>query len=112
MKPRVRLSVMAGLLIATMLLAFRVPSASTEEKLVNLNTASAAELAGLKGIGERKAEAIVAHREEHGPFKAVDDLAQVKGIGPKLLEQLRPHVTLGTAAKAPAGAPESAAAKH
>ena len=62
---------------------------------VNINTADAATLAGsLRGIGQRKAEAIVAYRNENGPFKSVDDLVNVKGIGAKTLEQLRPMIAL------------------
>jgi competence protein ComEA len=108
---RLRLSVVTGLLLMACLLAIRMPTASAEEKMINVNTASAAELAGLKGIGEKKAQAIVAYREQNGSFKAVDDLAQVKGIGPKLLEQLRPQVTVGADAKAKAAA-VAAPAKH
>lgn len=62
---------------------------------VNINTADAATLAdGLKGVGLKKAEAIVAYRNEHGPFKSVDELVNVKGIGEKSLEKLRPLVAL------------------
>ncbi len=49
---------------------------------VNMNTADAQAIAGkVKGIGVKRAEAIVAYRTEHGAFKSFDDLAQVKGIG-------------------------------
>jgi competence protein ComEA len=62
---------------------------------VNINTADADTLAGsLRGIGRSKAEAIVAYRDENGPFKSVDDLVNVKGIGAKTLEQLRPMIAL------------------
>ena len=57
---------------------------------VNINRADAATLAGsLKGIGMRKAEAIVAYRTEHGPFKSVDELANVKGIVQQLTRTRR-----------------------
>jgi competence protein ComEA len=59
---------------------------------VNINTAGQKELADLPGIGATKAEAIVKYREEHGPFASVDDLAKVKGIGQKSLENLREHI--------------------
>jgi len=53
---------------------------------VNINSASAEEIASsLSGIGPKKAEAIVAYRKAHGPFKSVDDLSQVKGIGSKTI---------------------------
>lgn len=57
---------------------------------VNLNTASAQELAAkLHGIGQSKAEAIVAHREAHGPFTQVEQLLNVKGIGQSTLDRNR-----------------------
>jgi len=63
---------------------------------VNINKASTAQLAlELNGIGPSKAEAIVRYREEHGAFKTVDDLVNVKGIGPKTLEKLRSQIVAG-----------------
>lgn len=57
-------------------------------KAVNINTADAATLAdGLIGVGQSKAEAIVAYRKEHGAFKSPDQLAEVKGIGDKLVQK-------------------------
>ncbi len=57
---------------------------------VNVNTADAATLAReLQGIGPAKAQAIVAHRDKHGPFRSVDDLARVKGIGRKTVDRNR-----------------------
>jgi competence protein ComEA len=61
---------------------------------VNLNTASRDELVTVPGIGPAKAEAIVEHRKAHGPFKSVDDLKQVKGFRDKLVERLRPGLTV------------------
>jgi competence protein ComEA len=61
---------------------------------VNLNTATTAELDELPGIGPATASAIVRDREEHGPFRAVGDLARVRGIGPAKLETLRDLVTV------------------
>lgn len=51
------------------------------EQSININTADVAELTKLKGIGVKKAEAIIAWRTEHGGFKSVDQLIEVKGIG-------------------------------
>jgi competence protein ComEA len=57
---------------------------------VNINTADAATLAReLKGIGEARGKAIVQYRTEHGPFRSIDELALVKGIGPKVIERNR-----------------------
>ncbi len=60
---------------------------------ININTATAAELDTLPGIGPATAQAIVTDRDAHGPFASVDDLARVRGIGPAKLAQLRPLVT-------------------
>ena len=55
---------------------------------VDVNTADAKTLAReLQGIGMAKAEAIVTYREKNGPFKSADDLAKVKGVGKKLVDQ-------------------------
>ncbi|KMK52991.1 ComE operon protein 1 [Fructobacillus sp. EFB-N1] len=62
--------------------------------LVNLNTASAKELEALDGIGPKKAEQIVAFREEKHRFQSVEDLKEVGGIGPKRFEQLKNQVTV------------------
>lgn len=66
---------------------------------VNINTADAKTLAAnINGIGEKKAEAIVQYRKKHGPFKNADDLTNIKGIGPKLIDKNR-DVLLVTNAK-------------
>ncbi len=65
---------------------------------VNINTADAETLAKiLKGVGPAKAEAIVEHRKKHGPFKSLDQLAGVSGIGKKLVEMNREVITVGEA---------------
>ena len=60
-----------------------------ESGKVNLNTANINELTALKGIGEKKAQAIVDYREKQGKFTTVDQLADVSGIGPATLEANR-----------------------
>ena len=62
---------------------------------LDLNTATAEELATLPGIGAELAGRIVAYREEHGGFSDVEELLQVPGIGPGILEGLRDYVTVG-----------------
>lgn len=65
------------------------------DSLVNINTASVEELDTLPGIGPVLGERIVAFRDEHGPYTSVDQLTDVEGISDRLVETLRPHVTLG-----------------
>ncbi|WP_100488652.1 helix-hairpin-helix domain-containing protein [Sporolactobacillus pectinivorans] len=60
---------------------------------VNINTADETDLQNLSGIGPAKAKAILQYREEHGPFKSVDDLTNVSGIGEKSLEKIKPEAT-------------------
>lgn len=62
--------------------------------LVNLNTASVAELERLPGIGPALAGRIVADRERNGPFQRIEDLARVPGIGPAIVARVRPFVTV------------------
>ena len=62
---------------------------------IDINHAAWWELQALQGIGEKRAKDIVAHRDRHGPFKSVDELVRVSGIGPKTLRGLRPHLTAG-----------------
>jgi competence protein ComEA len=61
---------------------------------VNINTATASELEKLPGIGPVRAAAIVDYRQKNGPFRALEDLAAVTGIGAKTLEALKEQVTL------------------
>lgn len=73
--------------ILTALLALTF-SAFTHAGPININTADVQALSkNIKGIGLKKAEAIIAYREKHGKFNTVDDLKKVKGIGNKLLEK-------------------------
>ena len=61
---------------------------------LNVNTAEAAALEELPGIGPALAAAIVEHRRRHGPFATVDELVEVSGIGPAKLERIRPLATV------------------
>jgi competence protein ComEA len=70
---------------------------------VNINTANKDQLDGLKGIGPAKAQAIIDYRTKNGPFKTVDDLQKVPGIGPATMKQIRGDLTV-TGASAPAKA--------
>ncbi len=78
-----------GRVLAVVLVAVFVMTGlafATDAANVNINTASVEELTQLKRVGEKYAEKIVAFREANGPFKSVDELVNVPGIGPKTLE--------------------------
>ena len=84
-----------GAVLSMALLLAIAQAAVAETKQINVNTATAEELTSLQGIGKVKSQAIVEYREKNGPFKTVDQLKEVSGIGDKMLEQLRPYVTVG-----------------
>ena len=67
-------------------------SENTEK--INLNTATVADLTTISGIGEKRANDILAYRDSQGGFTSVDDLNNVSGIGDKTLENIRPYVTV------------------
>lgn len=70
-------------------------AAEDEGSRVSINTASAEDLArAMNGVGLKKAQAIVSYREEYGPFKTIDDLKQVPGMGSALVERNLAHLTL------------------
>jgi competence protein ComEA len=85
-----------------LVLTLALPGWALAATPVNINTADAATLAkSLDGIGASKAQAIVAWREAHGPFKSADDLTQVKGFGAKTLERNRAFILLTGGSAAP-----------
>lgn len=69
-------------------------TAIADDHRVNINTATAEELTQLSGVGEKKAAAIVRHRETHGYFSSVDDLDAIKGFGEKTIDGFRDQVEL------------------
>lgn len=76
-------------------------AAAADTAIVNLNTATVEQLDGLPGIGAKMAARIVEYRQKNGPFKKIEDLMNVQGIGEKNFLKLKPRLTV-TAAK-PAG---------
>ena len=69
------------------------------EAPVDINTADAAALETVKGIGPARAKAIIEYRKANGAFASVDDLTKVPGIGDKSVAQLREQLTVGSAKK-------------
>src|SRR3954466_15300624 len=77
---------------------------------INLNTATKDELVALPGVGPAKAQAIIDYRTAHGPFKSVEEVKDVKGIGAKRFEKLKGELTVaGSSTKPAARSSEKAA---
>jgi competence protein ComEA len=77
-----------------------VPRAATKPTtgaIVNINTASASEMTTLPGIGAKTAARIVEYRQKNGPFKKVEELMNVRGIGEKNFLKLKPRLAVGPA---------------
>ena len=87
------LFVVVGVLYGGLLANKKPPAAP-----VNLNTATSEELQLVPGIGPVTAEKILQMRKAYGPFKSVDDLLAIKGIGQKRLEKMRKYLTVGRGA--------------
>ncbi|GHN31228.1 competence protein ComEA [Lactobacillus delbrueckii] len=69
-------------------------SGAASGDLINLNTATASDLQKLNGIGEKKAEQIIAYRQEKGSFKSIDELKEVSGIGDKTFAAIKDQLTI------------------
>ncbi|WP_417567446.1 ComEA family DNA-binding protein [Marinobacter sp.] len=83
-------------MFATLVLLFSLVTgfAYAQDAAININTADVTTLASLNGIGQSKAEAIVAYREANGPFAVTADLANVKGIGERTVEKNAKRLTI------------------
>jgi competence protein ComEA len=70
------------------------PALQSSSNKVSLNTASVEQLMQLSGVGQKKAEAIVQYRQKNGKFNSIDELQQVKGIGPSLFNKNKDKLAL------------------
>jgi len=91
-------SILRYLVIFSLLAAFTAVPVMASGK-ININTANSEQLQTLPKVGPKIAEAIIKYRKKH-PFKSVDELIEVKGIGEKTLEKLKPLVTVGEKSQA------------
>ncbi|HSM91561.1 MAG TPA: helix-hairpin-helix domain-containing protein [Anaeromyxobacteraceae bacterium] len=97
------------LLVAAVVLAAALPALAAKRPLgpnerIDLNRASAAELMRLPGVGQKRAQAILAARAK-SPFRKPDDVLTVKGLGPAWYARVKGWVTVGAAQGQPAAAP-------
>ncbi len=90
---RIQHRLLSAAVVLSLLLA-AAPALAGEGKTVNVNTATVAEFQLLPRIGPSVAARIVAQREKNGPFKSLDDLLLVRGIGESTYEQLKPYLAL------------------
>lgn len=70
-------------------LLFALSLALSAAETININTADQEMLMSIKGIGEKRAQAIIDYRKEHGPFKSIDELAEIKGLGQFIIDNNR-----------------------
>lgn len=84
----------AWLLVCCMLVA-AAPVVTAADGKIDINSASAEELTQLNKVGPKIAERIVSYRNANGPFKTIDDLRNVKGVGDKILELNRDRISIG-----------------
>lgn len=107
-RPRSRIGALRRLVLPAVLLALllaTIPAAAGDT--IDINTATAEEFAAaMTGVGHKKARAIVAYRDENGPFASVDDLVKVRGIGTATIESNRERLSVTEAEDGPA-APNS-----
>jgi competence protein ComEA len=98
-------------LLLSLVLSFAMSLSAFAAASVDINSADAASIAkALNGIGQKKAEAIVAYRKEHGAFKSADELTHVKGVSQNLVDKNRDSIAVNGGAK-PTAKPVAKASK-
>lgn len=91
---------LALVFLATPLLAQRAtkpPVAAAATGVVNLNSATAAQIASLPGIGPKTAELVVQYRQKNGPFKKIEEIMNVRGVGEKSFLKIKDRLTVAAA---------------
>jgi competence protein ComEA len=83
--------------------ASRTSAKAASVGIVNINTASATELEALPGVGAKTAARIVDYRQKNGPFKKVEELMNVRGVGEKNFLRLKPQISIAAKAEGSAG---------
>ncbi|MFZ3048916.1 MAG: helix-hairpin-helix domain-containing protein [Desulfatirhabdiaceae bacterium] len=102
MKKRAKKGFIALMVLSVFLIAS--VGFGADVKMININTATAGELAQIKGIGPKLADKIVEYRKANGAFKKAEDIVNVPGIGPKLWEANKAILTVDSASAVPAPA--------
>ena len=101
-------------LLGIVLLLLAVPALAKKKpplKPVNINTANSEELQQVPGIGPATAQKILQMRKSYGPFKSVDDLLAIRGLGEKRLNKMRKYLTVGKPDKSTSPAKSSSQQK-
>lgn len=83
------IAICAALLV---LFAFIAPVSGQETEKVNINKASATELAKLQAVGPKFAVRIIEYRQKYGPFKLTEELMEIRGIGPRTYDKIRDQI--------------------
>jgi len=96
------LAIVAALLfVSSPLVAQRVAkpptAAAASTEVVNLNNATAAQIATLPGIGPKTADLVVQYRTKNGPFKKIEEIMNVRGVGEKSFLKIKDRLTVATA---------------
>ena len=97
MKKNIYRVVLTGLIISSTVFAnttvvqrgHQLSRVTTSSALVDINHATATQLSTIKGLGMKRATAIIKYRKEHGPFMSIDNLTNVKGVGEKMLMRIK-----------------------